>query len=57
MSRIVERSTDNGRTWAPTQYGSRSVLAHVIQGLDPYEIHDDGVGNLYRWRPSEEGEE
>lgn len=55
MTRIVERSTDNGRTWAPTEYGSRSVLTHVIQGLDPYEIHDDGVGNLYRWRPAEEG--
>lgn len=53
--RIVEHSTNNGRTWQTCKpYSTRSPLAAVLAGLDPYEVHDDGLGNLYRWRPAEE---
>lgn len=41
IGRIVERSTDNGRTWEPTGYHPRSPLAAIL-------------GNLYRWRPEAE---
>lgn len=53
-ARIVEHSTDYGRTWTTTSYHQRSPLAAILAGLDPYEVHDDGAGNLYRWRPAEE---
>lgn len=39
------RSTDNGRTWEPTQVSERSPL--TVIALDPDEIYDDGLGNLY----------
>lgn len=53
-ARIVERSTDSGRTWRTIVPGSRSVVAHVLADSHPYEIYDDGTGNLFRWRPAEE---
>lgn len=53
-ARVVERSTDHGYSWAPTSYHDRSPLAAILAGLDPYETYDDGVGNLYRWRPAED---
>lgn len=54
MVRVVERSTNYGATWEPTTYHPRSPLAAILAGLDPYEVYDDGVGNLYRWRPDGE---
>lgn len=56
MSRITERSTNYGRTWEPTEYHERSPLALILAGLEPYQIHDDGLGNLYRWRTAEEAQ-
>jgi hypothetical protein len=55
VTRIVEHSNDNGRTWRTIVPGSRSVVAHWVMNADPYEVHDDGLGNLYRWRPAEDG--
>lgn len=54
MTRIVERSADNGATWERWTCSPRSQLAIELGGLAPYEVLDDGPLNLYRWRPAEE---
>ena len=46
-TRIWYRSTNFGRTWQITTVNARSPLA--AQRLEPGEIYDDGIGNLYRY--------
>ncbi len=46
----VEHSTDNGRTWQVVTPHDRSPLVAILAEMAPYEIYDDGMGNLYRWR-------
>jgi hypothetical protein len=46
------RSTNFGATWEPCKVGERSPLAAIKLNPagDVYDdVHDDGVGNLYRY--------
>lgn len=47
---IYERSTDYGKTWEEIQVQDRAPLYAELRSKRSHEVHDDGQGNLYRWR-------
>lgn len=51
---VAERSTNGGRSWEPFSYNPRALISRVMEGLKPGQVYDDGVGNLYRWRPEDD---
>lgn len=47
---IYERSTNYGRSWEECEVSDRSPLYAELRSKRSHEVHDDGAGNLYRWR-------
>ena len=55
MGAVIEHSANAGRTWEHIELHPRPLIAHRLTDMTAYQVHDDGYGNLYRWRPSEDG--
>lgn len=46
---VYEHSTDYGRSWKEIALELRAPIIVLLADLEPNEVYDDGMNNLYRW--------